>query len=370
MNWTRRQLKEMARTALHGSYWKSVFVAFLLSLAAASFASSGAVSTDEVTEFTDSFIKYMPIIMLGIFLAGSMGLALRIFLFRPLEVGCRNFFLQDIYYPAELDCLKAGFSGNYWNVVWIMFCRDIFIVLWTMLLIIPGIIKSYEYKMIPYILAENPNISRQEAFALSKQMMYGDKWNTFVLELSFIGWAFLTLITFGVVGIFYYQPYLALTDAALYQALKEKVGGYNNGGYDNGGYDNGSYNNGGYDNSGYNNGGYDNGGYNNGGYGNGGYSNGGYDNGGYNNGNYNNGGYSNGGYDNSGYSNGGYDYNSQFDNSSFGNDDAYGNAGSGTQIAPVDETAGDDSYASDRDAWGADRNSWAEDGRQNNPWDE
>ena len=323
MKWNGSDLKQMARTALHGSYWKCVLAGFLLSITIASFAPGGSSGGEAVYEDPESIRNYLPVIMTAVFVAGSLGMALRIFLLRPLEVGCRNFFKNDIYYPSELNCLSAGFSGNYWNVVWIMFCRDIFTFLWTCLLIVPGIIKSYEYKMIPYILAENPNLSREEVFALSKRMMDGEKMDTFVLELSFIGWAILAAFTCGMVGIFYYQPYLALTEAALYQALKAKVGGspdssYDNGGYNNGGYDNGSYNNGGYDNGGYNNGSYDNGSYNNGGYGNGGYNNGGYDNGGYDNGGYNNGGYDNGGYNNGGYDNGGYN-NGGYDNGSYNN---------------------------------------------------
>ena len=363
---------------MHGSYWKSVLVAFLLGLTSASFASSGSAANAEgISDGYYSFEHYLPVILTFVFFAGVLALALRIFLLRPLEVGCRRYFLEDIIRPAELDCLKAGFSGNYRNVVWVMFCRDIFIFLWTLLLIVPGIVKSYEYRMVPYVLAENPDLSREEAFALSKRMMDGDKMNAFILDLSFIGWALLTILTCGLVGIFYYQPYLALTDAALYQTLKKKVdrffddGGYNDGGYTGGygdgsnnnggytgGYNNGSYNGGGYGDSGnsyggYNNGGYGDsgnsyGGYNNGGYGDGGNSYGGYNNGGYgdsgnnnggytdgyNNGSYNNGGYGDSGNSYGGYNNGGYGdsgnnnggYTDSYNNGSY-NNGGYGDSG-------------------------------------------
>ena len=346
---------------MHGSYWKSVLVAFLLGLTSASFASSGSAANAEgISDGYYSFEHYLPVILTFVFFAGVLALALRIFLLRPLEVGCRRYFLEDIIRPAELDCLKAGFSGNYRNVVWVMFCRDIFIFLWTLLLIVPGIVKSYEYRMVPYVLAENPDLSREEAFALSKRMMDGDKMNAFILDLSFIGWAILTILTCGLVGIFYYQPYLALTDAALYQTLKKKVdrffddggytGGYNDGGYtgggyadgsnNNGGYNNGSYNGGGYGDSGYGDGGYGDGGYNNGGYGDSGNSYGGYNNdgygdsgnsyGGYNNGGYGDGGNNNGGYGDSGNSYGGYNNGGYGDSgNSYGgyNNGGYGDGG-------------------------------------------
>ncbi|MBR3154558.1 MAG: DUF975 family protein, partial [Lachnospiraceae bacterium] len=75
----------------------------------------------------------------------------------------------------------------------------------------------------PYILAENPDLEWREVFSISRQMMDGEKWNAFVLDLSFLGWVFLSAITLGLVGIFYVNPYKGLTDAALYMALREKI---------------------------------------------------------------------------------------------------------------------------------------------------
>ena len=394
MYWDRSQLKQMARNALHGSYWKSVLVAFLLGLTSASFASSGSAANAEgISDGYYYFEHYLPVILTFVFFAGVLALALRIFLLRPLEVGCRRYFLEDIIRPAELDCLKAGFSGNYRNVVWVMFCRDIFIFLWTLLLIVPGIVKSYEYRMVPYVLAENPDLSREEAFALSKRMMDGDKMNAFILDLSFIGWALLTILTCGLVGIFYYQPYLALTDAALYQTLKKKVdrffddggytGGYNDGGYTGGGYSDGSNNNGGYtggyNDGSYNGGGYGDsgnsyGGYNNGGYGDGGNNNGGYT-GGYNNGSYNGDGYGDsgnsyggnnyGGYNNGGYSGGGYGDGGNNNGAYTGSDYSAGNDYSNHYPGSFENS----DYTVDS-SWEENKNPWAEDGRKDNPWED
>ena len=73
--------------------------------------------------------------------------------------------------------------------------------------------------MIPYLLAENPNLTGEEAFALSKQMMNGQKWNAFVLDLSFIGWNILSGFTLGILSALYVQPYKNFTNAALYEEL-------------------------------------------------------------------------------------------------------------------------------------------------------
>ena len=103
-----------------------------------------------------------------------------------------------------------------------MFFRDLYTILWTVLFIIPGIVKAYEYRMIPYILGENPNMEMSEVFAMSKQMMTGNKWKAFVLDLSFILWEILGACTLGILSIFYVGPYRCLTCAGLYQALKEE----------------------------------------------------------------------------------------------------------------------------------------------------
>ena len=96
------------------------------------------------------------------------------------------------------------------------------ILLWLFLFIVPGFIKAYEYSMIPYLLAENPNLSADEAFSLSKQMTTGQKMDLFVLDLSFLGWIILGLICCGI-GILFVLPYPEATNAEVYLILKESV---------------------------------------------------------------------------------------------------------------------------------------------------
>jgi len=93
---------------------------------------------------------------------------------------------------------------------------------WSLLFIIPGIVKSYSYRMVPYILAENDEISGKEAIELSMQMMNGHKWNTFVLDLSFLGWQILSAFTLGILSVFYVAPYIHATDAELYKTLRDQ----------------------------------------------------------------------------------------------------------------------------------------------------
>ena len=77
--------------------------------------------------------------------------------------------------------------------------------------------------LIPYIMAENPDMPTKEAFKLTKHMMMGDKFNAWVLQLSFIGWNLLSLCTCGILSIFYVAPYQAYTMAAFYKAMQQKV---------------------------------------------------------------------------------------------------------------------------------------------------
>lgn len=100
-----------------------------------------------------------------------------------------------------------------------MLVRDIYFILWNLLPVV-GIIKSYAYSMVPYIIYENPNLTPNQAIALSQKLTRGYKWKLFVLELSFIGWNLLSALTFGILGLLYVNPYMGLTCAGAYEQLK------------------------------------------------------------------------------------------------------------------------------------------------------
>ena len=82
------------------------------------------------------------------------------------------------------------------------------------------IIKHYEYAMIPYILAENPKISRKDAFFLSKQLMNKNKWRVFLLDCSFLGWKILSILTLGILDFIFVNPYITGCKAELYASLR------------------------------------------------------------------------------------------------------------------------------------------------------
>ena len=163
-------------------------------------------------------------IAVGLIIMAIISYAFTIFIADPLIVGGKRYFLKArTSKEAKVSILRDIFKKGRWiNVVQIMFLRNIYNALWYFTIIF-GVIKTYEYRMIPYIIAENPNIERKKAFKLSKQMMKGNKWKTFILDLSFFGWNFLSVLTFGLLSILYVNPYNSATFAELYNILRTKA---------------------------------------------------------------------------------------------------------------------------------------------------
>ena len=214
--WTRKELKTGAKIAFKRNYWKCVLVSFILMILLGGSAGSGSRVSGvqkylsgeqqqsveaEITEAGDpAFLKsvaaaMIPLIVVMAVIGIVIGLVLSIFVTNIFEVGGCRFFLVNARDRAYVNELMYGFqNGNYWNTVKVQFFRKLYEFLWTLLLVIPGIVKAYEYAMIPYILADNPSISREEAFRMSADMMRGNKWKAFVLDLSFFGWMLLSAI--------------------------------------------------------------------------------------------------------------------------------------------------------------------------------
>ena len=153
-------------------------------------------------------------------IATAIALAIKYFLLTPFEYGCRKFFRKNLDEPAKLSNIVYVFDSHYKNIIKTAFMKDLFVFLWSLLFVIPGIIKSYEYRMVPYIMSEDPTMNYKDALAESKKLMTGNKWKTFVLDLSFIGWDILSAMTLGFLEIFFVAPYKASTEAALYETLK------------------------------------------------------------------------------------------------------------------------------------------------------
>lgn len=156
--------------------------------------------------------------ILYIVLAALVIAAVWLFLGSVVGVGYSKFTLQLV------DGNDAGFENlfqyfPYWtNAVCTRLLKGLYVFLWSLLLIIPGIIASYSYAMTGYILAEHPEMTAGEAIAASKEMMYGNRWRLFCLHFSFIGWAFLCALTLGI-GSLWLNPYENVAEAAFYREI-------------------------------------------------------------------------------------------------------------------------------------------------------
>lgn len=236
--WTREQLKTNGKQAFYRNYWEYVAVSFIMGIFA--FQTGGVNSSArayqenmesfyyDAPDMWQAIMPVMTIIAAFSLLFALAGILLKIFAGNVFEVGGAQFFIMNRTSRAKMGTVLKPFrSGQYGNVVLTMFLRDLYIGLWSLLLLIPGIIKSYEYLMVPYILAENPGMDRKDAFAISKRMMDGEKWNAFVLGLSFLGWQILSACTCGILGIFFVNPYMEATYTELYAYNKIKA--YNEG---------------------------------------------------------------------------------------------------------------------------------------------
>ena len=147
---------------------------------------------------------------------------LNVFVFNPLKVGGYSFFKKNNQEKAELGELISAFKSNYANSMVTTLLTDVFTFLWTLLFIVPGIVKSYSYAMVPFLIADNPDLQPMDVIKKSKQMMDGYKWQAFVLDLSFLGWEILSMLTVGILGLFYVNPYYYQTKAGLYEFLKSQ----------------------------------------------------------------------------------------------------------------------------------------------------
>ena len=227
--WNRQQVKEQAKLIMNRNYWKMFVVTLLTGILtggkttiierAQDFASNN-LSYDAQPIFYSSNFQYIFYSFISV--ASILGILYTIFIGNVIVVGKNGYFIKNNNENPELSEIFKGFKGNYLNVVKILFLMDLKTLLWLLLFIIPGFVKAYEYSMIPYLLAENPNLSADEAFSLSKQMTTGQKMDLFVLDLSFIGWIILGLICCGI-GILFVLPYPEATRAEVYLILKESV---------------------------------------------------------------------------------------------------------------------------------------------------
>lgn len=197
--WDRTILKANAQTALHGKYW-TAYAACLICVAANGFSNlleSFFTRRFDWLKDTDYFryLESQPNLN-GL---NSLSVLLGIMVGLPIVVGVARFFVQNHFGVTDIRTVFSGFQRNYGNTLGAMFVTYLFIGLWTLLLIIPGIVKGLEYSMVPFILSDNPSMPGSRARQISSMMTNGEKGSIFVLGLSFLGWYILAGIVSSIV---------------------------------------------------------------------------------------------------------------------------------------------------------------------------
>ncbi|GAA0736380.1 DUF975 family protein [Clostridium oceanicum] len=229
--WTRASVKEKAKKVLQVNYWKAFIVSLVILITGGNNSSSILkVSNNIIDDYSKSvygaidfaplfFVKIMFLISLIVLITAILRLVLGL----AIEIGGRKFFIRAAEGENNTEYLAYCFKeGRYFKVLITMVLRRIYIVLWTLLLIVPGIIKSYAYRMVPYILADNPHIGCNRAIKLSSKMTKGEKFNIFVFDLSFLGWYILGLLALGI-GTIFVNPYREAAEAELYLVLRKRA---------------------------------------------------------------------------------------------------------------------------------------------------
>ncbi|MDC7280052.1 MULTISPECIES: DUF975 family protein [Pseudobutyrivibrio] len=259
----RKQIKANARAALSANYWPVVgyplllgllLVVIMVVLAIGPILSLGGLPDASSIATTEAALAKN----LGTtLLTDTVSILLSVFFINVLAAG-ELFFYYKFYSGSRGDfgTFFEGFkNGLYLHVVGGMFLMSLFISLWSLIFVLPGTIlavigftslmltgsgevmfiigailyiagivlafvKAYQYSMIPYLLIDKPEFTVSDCFNMTKKMTKGNKWNLFVLDLSFIGWILLSFLTVFILAIFYVGPYMRLASAGAYDYLK------------------------------------------------------------------------------------------------------------------------------------------------------
>ena len=213
-----RNFRATAREKLRGNWGISILTAFVASLLGGLIAVTASINLNVLEDHLD----WLPIEVLRILLAVlSFAALLGVVTFiigGVIQLGYARYLLNqhdghpfrfgDLF--SQFDRFGTGFAQA--------FLRNLYTILWTLLFIVPGLIKGFSYAMTPFILADHPEMTASEAITASRKLMDGHKGELFVLGLSFFGWNLLCIFTLGIASL-WITPYLNAAYAAFYREL-------------------------------------------------------------------------------------------------------------------------------------------------------
>ena len=208
MEFTRAELKAQAKEQLAGKVWKLFLCTLVSCLPAIIVSSIQSASTIANGGAPGPF-------------ASMLTSVVNILITPALSLGLIMVYLNVTYGDEpQVSTVFEPFKRNYGKTIALTLLVGLFVILWTCLFIIPGIIMAYAYSQACYILAENPDMSVMDCIRESKRIMKGRKMDLFILQLSFLPWALLVIVTAGIASI-YVTPYMSLTVTNFYHRIKK-----------------------------------------------------------------------------------------------------------------------------------------------------
>ncbi len=219
---SRMELKENAKNSLKGKWGEAILVLIIFGVISMAVTGIALIGNNAALNSADSISKFLEnpnSFNFGIPQIISSILSILVSAF--LALGSVSYFLKVS--RNENVTFKELFSKT---SLWLLYIgvtimTSIFIGLWSLLLIIPGIIASYRYSMVNYIMVDNPELGVFGAIKRSKEIMVGHKMDLFILQLSFIGWLLLSMLTLGILML-YVTPYMNVTFANFYNSIKDQ----------------------------------------------------------------------------------------------------------------------------------------------------
>lgn len=237
-----RDFREQAREALSGRWGSAVLTTLIASVLGAditmnigSNASGVTQSVNQTVNSGNTDVSYrdllssVPVTTLNYIFGAVIAVATLVIVVAIVQYVIGSFVsLGLIQYNLDLIDGRDAELGQIFSkapmfgkAFWLRLRMSIFTALWTLLFIIPGIIKAYAYSMSGFILTENPEMTAKEAMEVSQKMMQGNKWRLFCLEFSFIGWKILGALSLGI-GMLWVNPYCNAAIAAFYDEISRE----------------------------------------------------------------------------------------------------------------------------------------------------
>lgn len=192
MKLTCQELRDRAWNSLSGKYWSLIIMLLVVALI------SGAAGS-----FTMGLLSLLTL---------PMSYALSVAFLNVSRTQCN----------PQLESMFTVYRDNFLKAFLVPLLQGLFVFLWSLLFVIPGVIMAYAYSMAIYVANDNPEMQAMDAIRKSRELMDGHKWDLFVLDLSFIGWIFLCLLTCGI-GFFFLAPYIEMAHVEFYRELTEQA---------------------------------------------------------------------------------------------------------------------------------------------------